>query len=124
MISDRDLYNMSSKQLKQYTLIQKLHIFYSEKKIKEIEKDIKNGKLILRKDFEETQAELLEFTINKVKNNITSETQLEELTSKNEEQIRKQLNRQLLASFLEIAYLDLNKEFKMSTRSFQTVFEE
>jgi len=41
MISDRELYSMSPRELKQYTLIQKLHIFYSKKKIKKLKKILK-----------------------------------------------------------------------------------
>ena len=125
MFSDKELYNMSLRELKQYTLIQKLHIFYSEKRMKKIDKDIRDGKLIKKKDLEEFQNEFIEFTVNKFKNNMTSETQVQEIIlCKSEEQVRKLLNKRFLASFLEIAYLNLNEEFKMSTKLLQSVFRE
>jgi len=109
--------NLSYKELERFYLLQKLKSFY-------IKKGIKEGRLFYKRDVIEDTQKLLNYSLKKYFGNFTSETQLEALTLKNREQLTKIIHKQHLASLLEIAYLDLSQEFKISPKIFQMEFEK
>ena len=96
--------NMTNKEFRYFRLIQKLKTFYAKKNMEKINKDIKEGKLISIVDFKEDSVSLMKLCIENYKNNLTSDTQLEKLLTKNTEQIKYQLNKQLMASLTEMVF--------------------
>ncbi|MCK5535574.1 MAG: hypothetical protein KAI79_02040 [Bacteroidales bacterium] len=104
--------NMSLRQLERFGTVQKLTSFYIRKKVKE-------GKLIPKRDHLLCLTGISEYFFSKMKNNLTSETQLEELAFKSEEEIRSIIVKQDLASLCELAYENLEQKFKLCVKPFQ-----
>ena len=109
--------NLSHKELIRFHIFQKLKSFY-------VKKAIKDGKLFYKKDVKEDLSKFIDLGMGIFKNNLISETQLEALTMKDEAEIRKKLNKQFLASLLEIAYFDYDRNFKTSMKASRFVFEK
>ena len=109
--------SLTHKELNRFYILQKLKSFY-------LKKAINDGKLFYKKDIKQDFSKLLVISTETVKNNLISETQLEALTMKGEAEIRKIVDKQVLASFLEIAYSDYNKNFQTPIKSFQLEFEK
>lgn len=113
--------NMTNKELRYFRLIQKLKTFYAKKNMEIINKE---GKLISIVDFKEDSVSLMKVLIENYRNNLTSDTQLEKLSTENTEQIKYQLNKQLMASLTEMVFNNYDGRFKIPIKSFITPLED
>jgi len=111
--------NMSDKERRYFRLIQKLRTFYVNKELRNLKKDISDGKLVSKEDLKKSLFALIDYTCKTLKTNLTSETQLKKLSKQVKKiDIKSILKKQSLASLYEVAYSNLEDTDK-SLKIFQ-----